>query len=258
MNNFNKQEVIEQISIFDIDVTEKPKNIAKSTEKFTEIKVKSTNINELSQEQQRIIDIYKCNINLNRIIKYCYGGIGIELIKGNSYRTIYVNTKGIEEFVSSKKSSVLPLDTILYYKTSNVKPTDIQDKKLKDLMNHIDFKRVIKRNGDDNILVEANNKIIDILQNGWVLEFESVISVDCSEDEVYKLPRQKEIVNIGESVRVGDVVKAYYGKTIIEGLIVREYGLGNAILNIDFELEGRKCQTAIGRHAVIEILEEAM
>lgn len=258
MSAYKQENLIGQLSIFDIPIMEKPKRITKIVEKITETKILNTNIQKISQEQQRVIDAYKSNKSLNRIIKYCSGGIGIELMYEDSFKTIYVNTKGIEDFALPKKSSVLPMDTILYYKPSNTQATHIQEERLKDLLDHIEFKRIIKRKGDENILIEAKGKIIDILQNGWVLEFESISSIDCSEDEVYRLPKKKEEINIGKLVKVGDVVKAYHGKKIIEGPIVREYGLGNAILNISFELEGRRCQTAIGRFAVIEILEEAI
>lgn len=75
-----------------------------------------------------------------------------------------------------------------------------------------------------------------------------------NDEEIYNLPKEEALADIGAIVKVGDVVQAYYGKKIIAGPIVREYGLGNSILNINFELEGRKCQTAIGRRDVIEIL----
>lgn len=47
-------------------------------------------------------------------------------------------------------------------------------------------------------------------------------------------------------------LQALYGKEAIEGTIVREYGLGNEILNIDFN-NGTK-HTAIGRRAILAIL----
>lgn len=254
MSAYKQENLIGQLSIFDIPIIEKPKNITKIIEKIAETKVQITNIHEISPELQSVVDFYKTSDRLNRIIKYCGGGIGIELLYENSFKTIYVNTKGSKEFVSDKKSSVLPMDTILYYKNSDIQITNIQEERLTDLLDHTEHKRIIKRNGDENILIEADGKIIAILQNGWVLEFESISSIDCTDDEVYMLPKKKELSNIGEVVKVGDFVKAYYGKRVIEGPIVREYGLGNSILNINFELEGTKCQTAIGRLAVIEIL----
>jgi hypothetical protein len=177
MDNLNKQKLIGQLSIFDIPVIEKPKNIRKVVEK-------STDIHEISQEQHNVISKYKADITLNRLIHYAGGGVGIELKDNGAFETIYVNRQGTEEFKWSKQLAVMDMDKI------------ILDKSV--------------------------------------------------------------VVNAGDLVKVGDFVKAYHGKRIIEGKIVHEYGLGNAILNINFELEGRKCQTAIGRFAVIEILKEAI
>lgn len=251
MRDFNQQNLIGQLSIFDMQITKKPKNITKSAEKITESIVK---IRDISQEQQKIIDFYFNNSDLNRVIKYCCGWIGVELFKYNSYITIYFNKKGIEELQLNKKSSVIPMDSILYYRIKKFEVTSIQKERLRGLLNNENFKRVIKRNGDENVLVEINGKVISILPHGWVLEFESISSVDCCEDELYILPKKKDSGNLSELVRVGDFVKAYYGKAVIEGFIVREYGLGNSILNINFESQGRKCQTAIGRRDIIEIL----
>lgn len=60
--------------------------------------------------------------------------------------------------------------------------------------------------------------------------------------------------DIGEDVKVGDIVQAYYGKEVIQGEIVSEYGTGNQILNIVFD-NGKK-HTAIGRIAVIRIINK--
>lgn len=179
MRDFKQENLIGQLSIFDIQVTEKPKNITKAIEKVTKNEVEIIKIQNISQEQQALIDGYKSDPRLSRIIKYCGGGLGIELLYQNSFKTIYVNRKGIKEFVSDKKSSVLPMDTILYYKnsdieTTDIETTDIQEEKLKDLLEHTQYKRIIKRTGDENILIEADGKVLDILPNGWVLEFESI------------------------------------------------------------------------------------
>lgn len=60
--------------------------------------------------------------------------------------------------------------------------------------------------------------------------------------------------NIGEKVNVGDHVKAEINREPVVGTVSRVYGLGDSILNIDFERNGVKYQTAIGRFDVKAIL----
>ncbi|AGK95383.1 hypothetical protein [Clostridium pasteurianum] len=187
MSAYKQENLIGQLSIFDIPVIEKPKNITKVVEKITETKVLSTNIHEISQDQQNVINKYKSNVYLNLIIHYGGGGVGIELRDNENFETIYVNRQGKEEFKWSKQLAVMDMDKVIL----------------------------------DNTTIATKS-------------------------------------NVGELAKAGDFVKAYYGKRIIEGPIVREYGLGNSILNINFEMDGISCQTAIGRHAVIEILKEAI
>lgn len=61
--------------------------------------------------------------------------------------------------------------------------------------------------------------------------------------------------NAGDKVKVGDHVRATIGKSLVEGIIVSEYGMGCEILNIDFIRNGTKFRTAIGRKAVKAILK---
>lgn len=60
--------------------------------------------------------------------------------------------------------------------------------------------------------------------------------------------------NIGEKVNAGDHVKAEINRGFVVGTISRVYGLGDSILNIDFEQNGVKYQTAIRRFDVKAIL----
>lgn len=276
----NKSELIDgQISIFDLKITEKPKKVTKEEEKVTEIEVfvteslskitheeneKSINSLAPTENQQRFLD--KNNIieneNLSRVIKYCGGGLGIELVYENSYKTIYINTDGKEEFTIEKKSPVLPMDKILYYKASDIPLNSIQEEKLKNLLERMPFKRVVHRKGDENILVELEDGIVSITPIGWELPFESINNIECSEDEIYLVSKEvpeetveKDSVEVQERVKVGDYVQAMHGKELIEGEIISEYGLGNEVLNIIFA-DGTK-HTAIGRRAVKKILKSA-
>lgn len=60
--------------------------------------------------------------------------------------------------------------------------------------------------------------------------------------------------NAGDKVKVGDYVQATIGKSLVEGTIIHEYGLGNSILNIDFLRNGVMFRTAIPRSHVKAIL----
>lgn len=174
-----------QVSIFDIKITEKPKKVTENKHLNTKINESYTNINVITEQQQQSINKYKLYENINRIIHYGGGGIGIELKDGQEFQTIYVNKQGIEEFKWDKQIRILDMDNII-------------------------FATEIKKS------------------------------------------------NIVNKVEVGDYVKANYGRKFIEGTISREYGMGNEILNIRFSLNGKNCETAIGRKTVVEIIRKGM
>jgi hypothetical protein len=241
-----------QLTIWDVQITKKPAPVTKTEELITKNKVKDTEeVNFVTEMQGRTIDKYKNSPELNRVIRYCGGGIGIELNSGNGVRTIYINSQGKEEFEFNKKSSVLPMDEILYYKDL-LKTNDIQEEKLKDLQEKLKPKNIIRRKGDENIIVELEHKVISIIPKGWVLEFQECKAI-YTEDEVIK--EHEEVIDIEamrESIKVGDLVEATYGNRVITGEICRVYGLGDMILNIIFD-NGTK-HTAISRMSVLKKL----
>ncbi|AKN34203.1 hypothetical protein Ccar_16675 [Clostridium carboxidivorans P7] len=274
-----------QLSIFDIQITEKPKSFTKKAEMaiengvlVTENPVLATKIitkvackenekiiNPLvpTEEQQQFLKKNKVkeNENLSRVIKYCGGGLGIEVVYENSYRTIYINKDGREEFTIPNKSPVLPMDKIMYYK-SEFNANTIQKENLQKVLGKFknSIKRVIKRKGDSNILIELSDNVIDILENGWIIDFTSINRVDCNQEDVMKIlvdEKEEDESTVPEisKAKVGDYVQAMYGKNIIEGTIVREYGMGKDILNIIFD-NGTK-HTAIGKMQILKILKSA-
>lgn len=211
---------------------------------------------ELTAEQQNFLTQNKImeNENLSRLILYTGGSLGIELNRMNNFETLYINTNGEKEFTLSKKSPVLPNDKISYYKTDFGINT-IQQQKLQEIKEQYQnkIKRIIHRHGDENILVEVEGKLLDIISNGWVLEFTEATHVDCIKDEVLE-DFQEEQKDIGQLVQPGDLVQARIGKSLVEGTITNAYGLGNAILNISFERNGTIFATAIPRSHVKSIL----
>lgn len=280
----NKQIIADgQLSMFDMQIMEKPKKVTEVVEKITKTEVLSTEILnkiihvesektasplKLTEKQQQFLSKNKFmeSENLSRIIVHSKGSITVEIKELGTFTSHYINTEGKEEFSYSKKSPVLPWNKIFYYNPSleNIPFTNIQTDKLQKLLckQRESINRVIHRKADENILVEVPGKIIDILPNGWVIEFESLDHIDCEEDEVYIIPEkvtekveQEDPEEIQKKVKVGDYVQAMRGKELIEGTIVHEYGLGNEILNIIFA-NGAK-HTAIGRKTVKKILKSA-
>lgn len=258
-----------QLSIFDINIINKPKKVTETIKPDEVITKTSGLITEdnikLTVEQKKVVDKFMQQENLLRVIIYAKGSIGVEIKELDKIKTYYLNIEGKEEFNISSKSPVMPWDRIFYFdpKVEKVKFTQIQTDKLQTLLCKFrnDIKRVINRKGDENIIIEFPEKIVSILPNGWELEFKNLNHIDCLEEEIYLVPAQTEenkeenLEEIQKRVKIGDYVQASHGKQIIEGKIVHQYGLGNQILNIIFD-EGTK-HTAIGRISVRKILKSA-
>lgn len=254
-----------QLSIWDVKIPEKPRTKEVVIENKTlDIKCLDLNINSnslVSKEQEVLIDNFKFKGNVSRVIAYKDGNIGIETKEESEFKTYYINKSGKEEFNFTRRSPVLPWHKIIYFscEQEKIRFTKAQTDKLQRLLckRQKDIKRVIHRRGDENILVEFESMIIDILPNGWELDFETINYIECEEDEIYMVPNKhmelsKNTEDIERKVKIGDFVQALYGKEVIEGNIVHEYGLGNEILNIVFN-NGTK-HTAIGRRSILAIL----
>ncbi|GAB6149860.1 hypothetical protein [Clostridium novyi] len=243
-----------QISIFDIQVTKAAKKITEKRKKVMETHEKVTESIDLST----VLEKYKSMDNLSRIIKYCGGGLGIELIAPGGFKTIYVNKQGIEEFKFDKRINLLPMDQVLYYK-HELKINELQEDRLKTIKEKYEDIKEIRRKGDENIIVEVPGKVISINSLGWILEFNNVQAIYSENEVIHEQNKELKIFDIKQmqkSVKVGDKVQAYRSKSeIIEGTITREYGLGNEILNISFKRGDVGAATAIGRRQVIKILE---
>lgn len=198
--------------------------------------------------------------SLTRIIGYCGGGLGIEYKEDGKFITKYINGEGECEFTKDHSIPLLPMDKILVNNLGEIPMNKIQT----DIVNRIVFqprdnvKRVIKRKGDYNVIVEYDCKIQSIRPDGRQLDFYRVQAV-YSKDEVFmdmcKSQSQPSPEEIQGSVKLGDFVQALFHDRVIEGEIVNVYGLNDAILNIVFD-NGTK-HTAIGRMAVKRIIKSA-
>lgn len=244
-----------QLTIWDIEITEKPKKVTETAVSFTKTEEKVIKISDSFTElQSKVIEKYKVHPELNRIIYYCGGGVGIELQHEDSFKTIYVNKQGKEEFTSEKKIPIIPMDKILYYESTRNLANNIQEEKLKELLLKIPQGKVIKRKSDDNILVELLEEVISINPLGWILEFKGCKAV-YSEDEVQMQDPAPEvnIKDIQKVIKLGDIVEAKYGSRLVQGEIVRVYGPSNVTLNIVFD-NGTK-HTAIHRSCVTKLIK---
>lgn len=235
-----------QLSLWDMEITESNKKVTENPESFTKTVEQVTKILDSST----VLEKYKSKEDLSRIIQYYGGGYGIEILDQDAYKTIYLNKEGKEEFSFNKKIPVLPMDKILYYK-QDLQPNSFQAERLQGLRTKYPMAKIIKRRGHEDIILELQDKVISITPE-WVLEYQNVKAI-YSEDEVIQEDAAEDLETIQRRVKPGDFVQAEYGKGLIEGTIVHEYGLGNEILNIVF---GNK-HTAIGRMHVVKILKSA-
>jgi hypothetical protein len=242
-----------QLSFWDvpvIPVKEKPKIEVK------QVTVKKEDLKELTPEQLQAYHEYAAKGNITRIAIYCLSSLAIELKQNEEYTTIVVSKDGETMCGYSGRMSLLPLDKIIYF-TEKTSFNKIQNDKIQELLckNRDSVKRIIKRNGDYNVNIELKNKFISINQLGWTTEYESIKTMECSEDEVFMklepIEAKKELDPY--SIKVGDFVQAMYKERVIEGVISRAYDT-NA-LNIIFD--NRTKHTAIHRLSVIKILQSA-
>ncbi|WMJ81957.1 hypothetical protein RBU49_06830 [Clostridium sp. MB40-C1] len=233
-----------QISLWDIEIKEKPKEIIN---KITPVKIeKIPTPLELTELQQKFLDknsVMK-NENLYRLIKYCGGGLGIELQLEEEFRTIYVNKEGHEEFTKDKKLPVLPMDKILYFKTADIPLNSLQKDKLEELRGEYPLTKIVKRKGDENIILLLEDKVISVNTKGWVLEFNNVEAAYL-EDEVMKEEGQAL-----QDIKIGDIIETTYGKEVIAAKVYSIYNFGST-LNIIWD----KKHTAIPRFAVKKIIK---
>jgi hypothetical protein len=244
-----------QITFWDIEMTEKHKKVTEKPVSFIKTEQKVTEIgNSYTEKQGKVIDKYKGFNNLERIIHYCGGGIGIELFNEEGYKTIYINKQGKEEFTSGKKLPVLLMDRIIYYKFFQSVINNMQEEKLKEVLKENPEGIVIRRKADDRIQVQLPDKVISINPIGWTLEYQGCRAV-YENDEVDRQDRTVEanIEDIQKAIKLGDFIEAQHGQRLIQGEIVHIYGSGNETLNISFDNNTR--ETAIHRSRVTRLIK---
>ena len=176
-----------QISIFDFEAPDLKAGYAEKPKICSSLNINDNACMYTLGQKESFLRL-KAKQNIERVIWYCSGSLAIETAENKDIITHYINRKGDEEFCFNKRSRVLPMDKVLYYDSKIViQITYMQNKRLRALLHKSTdkIKRVVRRKGDFNIIVEKTDDILSILPNGWVLEFESLSSVSCNKDEVY-------------------------------------------------------------------------
>lgn len=232
-----------QISFWDIKITKPKEKITEKPISFTKTKEKVTE----NTDSFTLLEKYKTIENLSRIIKYCGGGYGIELQEGMEFKTIYLNKEGKEEFQFNKKSPVLPMDKILIC-NGQVSSNKLQEERLQSVKSKYPMAKIIKRKGDENIILALENKVISVNRKGWVLEFSNVQAV-YSLDEVVR--EEIDLKDMQWSAKAGDIIETTYGKEVIAAEVYRIYNSGYT-LSIIWD----KKHTAIPRCAIRKILKQ--
>lgn len=184
VNIKNNNEILPgQISIFDIVKT--PEKADSSKEVIN--KKQPVNDSPFTLSQLIAYKKYIASDNVLRIISYYGGSIGIEIKDSNSVKTDVVEKQG-SEYSFIGRAGAFPWDKIIY-SSEEIMYTSIQKERLKAILDKDTNKviRVIKRKGDLNILIQEVNKVISIMPNGWVLEFNKLIFIEYQRDEVLKV-----------------------------------------------------------------------
>ncbi len=132
------------------------------------------------------------------------------------HETIYVNKEGIEEFVIKKKSSVLPWDKIIYFR-EDLEINNVQKEKIKKIKG-----QALKRPGDENIIFNQGNKVISVIENGWILEYDNIKIVDI--EKYKKLDANQDL---RKKLELGNIVETEYKNEIIQGEVVHIYNSGH-------------------------------
>lgn len=183
------QQLDGQLSIFDIKIPkEKPQP-------------------SIVREFSRIsIDLEKYK-DSNRIIQTgTY--FNVEYKEGASYRTVMINREGKEVLELDRKAPVHPFSKVIYA------AEDFEINILQKERTRTFNKSILKRYGDENLIIDCGNKIVSILPNGWVLEYKDVEIAD--RDTYRTINFTFDIKEMQSKVNLGDIIETdYLGKSLI-------------------------------------------
>lgn len=143
-----------QLSIFDIKIPEE--------------KAQPSIVREISKIS---IDIEKYKDGANRIIR-TGNYINVEYKEGISYRTVMINREGKEVLELDRKAPVHPFSKLIYA-AEDFEINILQKERARTF-----DKPILKRYGDENLIIDCGNKIASILPNGWALEYKDIEIAD--------------------------------------------------------------------------------
>ena len=185
-----------QINLFDMPI----QNTVTTKEIITEK-------HEIKENFEDIISKYKdicC-----RIIKIVSGSLLVEL----NEKTMYFNKQGEYEFDLNIDVGLTPGDELLIVNTDKA-INELQIKKL----NEMNVDKYIKRKGDANIIIPAEDRTIVITPRGWLIEW-----------LMQPIFKEDEVIIKSQSLEVGDLVEFTYESQKCKGNIKSIYNNGNTI-----------------------------
>lgn len=201
-----------QISIFELPVIE----IVKQKE------IIRAGTNEIDNKLATIIKLY--SESCSRIVKTLSGALLVEL----KDKTLYFNSKGINEFNRPINVGIMPGEEILIVNVDK-KINEIQKQKLEALKP----KQYIKRKGDANLIIPGENTIV-INPKGWVLEY--IQKPKFKDNEIFQIEDYLINKNIEENIRESDIDYKVGNKVYIEyqgiksiGKVIRIYNNGETL-----------------------------
>lgn len=173
-----------QLSIFDIKIPEE--------------KAQPSIVREISKIS---IDIEKYKDGANRIIR-TGNYINVECKEGSNYRTVMINREGKEVLELDRKAPMHPFSKVIY--AAEDFEINILQKERAITFN----KSILKRYGDENLIIDCGNKIVSILPNGWALEYKDVKIAD--RDTYRPINFTFDIKEMQSRVKLGDIIETEY------------------------------------------------
>lgn len=227
-----------QISIFDIDVTEinKLEHIISATpigvnlsNQTIDNKIDNDKKSlKLSMHQEEFLskNMILKNENLNRVIIYACGHMGIEISEtyGTKTKTYDVAAQLTTEF--DREINITALDTV-YYSADKYLITDIQEQRLKEFKSNHRKCKVIHRNGDRNLIVIHENGVSSINQKGWVLDYVTIKDIEYKKEEVLEDDHEEEPKKV--EYRIGDKIIVNMLTREVKGEVAHIYNNGESI-----------------------------
>lgn len=203
-----------QLSVFDLNIPKEELFITTKVIKIPETHKKISN--EIDEYDKKLLSKYLDQSN--KIVKTKEGRFILQLEND----VLHLSKNGDLDFKTKKFPPITPGSRILKAK-NDVEPTEFQKEILSKFCIKNDFEKVIKRKGDKNFIVIANNEAITINEKGWILNFK--------EKAVYL---EEEIIS-QKDIKIDNMVKINYKGQSYAGKVKNIYGSNNCTINVVFD-----------------------